>query len=129
MRHTSLTKTALILLLAALLLITSCQSVPKNVSEDLTKEELIQHAQDSYEDGNRKAAEYYYNLVIERFPDDINSCIEAKFEIAHIFVKEGDYNKARPILEEIIASFDDPAVASSIPEYLKLAKLDLAKCE
>ena len=131
MRHTSLTKTTLILLLAAILILfTSCQSIPKDVPEDLTEADLIQLAQDSYEEGNIKAAEFYYETIIERFADNQSACIIAQFEIAHIRIKEGNFKDARPLLEDIIESFDEnPELAYMIPEYLKLARLDLAKCE
>lgn len=129
MKHTLFSKATLILLIAALFLFTSCQSIPKDVPEDLTKADLIQLAQDSYEEGNKAAAQYYYELIIERFGDDPTARIVAQFEIAHLHIKAGDYDEAKPMLEEIIAAYDDPAVASAIPEYLKLAKIDLAKCE
>lgn len=132
MKYTSFTKTVLILLLttAIILLSASCQSVPTDVPEDLTKADLIQLAQDSYDNGNKAAAKYYYELIIERYGDDDSSRIVAQFEIAHILIKDGDTDKARPMLEEIITDFDNnPELAYIIPEYLKLAKIDLEKCE
>ncbi len=130
MKHISLTKTTLILLLAAaILLFASCQSVPTEAPEDLTKADLIQLAQDSYDEGNDAAAKFYYELIIERFSTDPSAYIVAKFEIAHMYVKDKDYKTARPLLEEIVGCYDDPEIAAALPEYLKLAKIDLAKCE
>lgn len=124
-------KTALLLAaICVILLFTSCQTVPTDVPEDLTKADLIQLAQDSYDEGNKSAAQYYYELIIERFGDDPSSRVVAQFEIAHIYIKEDNYKKAQPLLEEIIATFDaEPDLAYIVPEYLKLARIDLAKCE
>ena len=130
MKHISLSKLSLILLAAAaILLFTSCQSVPTDVPENLTKADLIQLAQDSYDGGNTAASKYYYELIIERFPDDPSAYIIAKFEIAHLYVKDKDYKSAQPLLEEIVSFYENPEIAATLPEYLKLAKIDLAKCE
>lgn len=130
MKHISLSKKTLILLAAAaILLFTSCQSVPTDVPEDLTRRDLIQLAQDSYEAGNIAASEYYYDVIIGRFGDDPSSRVMAQFEIAHLQIKEKNYRKAQPLLEEIIATFDkNPDLLYVIPEYLKLAMIDLEKC-
>ncbi|MCR4714170.1 MAG: hypothetical protein K5751_07280 [Treponemataceae bacterium] len=116
--------------LAALLIIISfsCYSVPKSVPEDLTKEELIQLAQDAYDDGNEKASIFYYQTIIERFGEDIGTRITAMFEIAHIYTKAQKWDEARPILEEIIAYFDTPDSALTLPQaYKKLAIIDWKK--
>lgn len=132
MKHTSLSKTILITLAAAafIIMFTSCQTLPKNVPEDLSQADLIQLAQDSYEVGNTAASKYYYEVIVERFGDDPASRVIAQFEIAHLDIKKGNSKAARPLLEEIIATFDEnPELAYIVPEYLKLAKIDLAKCE
>ena len=118
-----------VILAALLVLITfSCYSVPKSVPENLTKEELIQLAQNSYEEGNEKASEFYYNTIIERFKDDLGTLIAAKFEIAHMKIKNKKWDEARPLLEEIIAYFDAPDSALTLPqEYKKLAIIDWKK--
>ena len=123
MKHISAVLVAILIIISF-----SCYSVPKSVSEDLSKEELIQLAQNSYDEGNVKASEFYYNTIIERFGDDLGTRIAAQFEIAHIKVKEKKWNEARPLLEEIIAYFDAPDSALTLPqEYKKLAIIDWKK--
>lgn len=130
MNHISFKTIHLILAAALIMLFTSCQTVPTEVPEDLTQADLIQLAQDSYENGNITAAEFYYETIIERFGEDSSARVIAQFEIAHIRIKEGRTNEAQPLLEEIITSFDDnPELAYVVPEYRKLALIDLAKCE
>jgi len=123
MKHISAVLVAILIIISF-----SCYSVPKSVSEDLSKEELIQLAQNSYDEGNVKASEFYYNTIIERFGDDLGTRIAAMFEIAHIKVKDKKWNEARPLLEEIIAYFDAPDSALTLPqEYKKLAIIDWKK--
>ncbi len=106
----------------------SCYTVPESVSEALSKEELVQLAQDAYDSGNIKASEFYYNTIIERFSDDIGARIAAMFEIAHIKIKDKNWDEARPLLEEIISYFDAPDSALTLPqEYKKLAIIDWKK--
>ena len=117
-------------MLAALLIIISfsCYSVPKSVPENLSKEELIQLAQDAYDEGNEKASVFYYETIIERFGEDLGTRIAAMFEIAHIQIKAKKWDEARPILNEIIAYFDAPDSALTLPqEYKKLAIIDWKK--
>ena len=116
--------------LAAFLILTcfSCYSVPDSVPENLSKEELTQLAQDAYDEGNEKASEFYYNTIIERFGDDLGTRLAALFEIAHMRIKYETWDAARPILEEIIAYFDAPESALTLPqEYKKLAIIDWKK--
>ena len=51
----------------------------------------------------------------------------AKFELAHILVKEKKYEEAKPLLEEIIGFYTDDFSRILPPEYKKLAQIDLAK--
>ena len=127
MTHSNKLLTATVM---ALMLITffSCQSAPKNVPADASVEELILLAQNSYDNGNTHAAEYYYNIIIQRYGMDTNSLICAKYEIAHLRVKAKKWEEARVLLEEILAFYNDPDLAQQLkPEYKKLAMLDYDK--
>lgn len=118
--------TAIAALLA--LAVFSCSSVPQDVPENLTKDELIQMAQTAYDGGNTAASQYYYRTIIERFGEDKSTYIAARFEIAHIYIKDKDWNAARPILNEIIEIYDVQDSASYLPmEYKKLAIIDWKK--
>lgn len=127
MKH--IKKTSLLLILISLLtciVLTSCQTVPKDIPNDLSEEQLIQLAQNSYDKGNTKAAEIYYETIIMRYGSNINSLIAAKYEIAHLKVKANNWKEAKPLLEEIIALYNTDSTGLP-PEYKKLAELDIAK--
>lgn len=104
-----------------------CQSVPTNIPADTTEAELTKLAQAAYDNGNAKAAKVYYETIIERYGSNTESLIAAKFELAHLLVKEKKYEEAKPILEEILGFYPDGVPSSLPPEYKKLAQIDLAK--
>ena len=116
-----------ILVLFSILAFFGCQSVPTDIPLDATEAELTKLAQAAYDNGNTKAATIYYETIIERFGDNTSSLIAAKFELAHILVKEKKYEEAKPLLEEIIGFYTDDFSRILPPEYKKLAQIDLAK--
>lgn len=105
----------------------SCRTVNPDVPTDLTPREIIQKAQNAYNDGNSKLARYYYDVLISRYGMDTTTYIEGKYEIAHIYVKAKDWNNAVPILDEIKSLYDHSLPGSFPGEYLKMVENDLAK--
>jgi outer membrane protein assembly factor BamD (BamD/ComL family) len=106
-----------------------CKSVPSpdDIRADITPAELIQLAQTSYDDGNTPAAEVYYNVLAERYSDDLSVRVVAEYEIGHIKVKQKRWDEAASLLGGVI-SYYESADAYALPsEYKKLATLDMAK--
>lgn len=122
-------KTIIKSILVSLLVLTffACQSAPTEIPADLSEQELTKLAQASYDNGNIKAATAYYEAIIERFGDNPDSFVAAKFELAHLLVKEKKYDEAKPILEEILGLYTANEFNSLPPEYKKLVEIDLAK--
>ncbi|MCR5289805.1 MAG: hypothetical protein K6E51_07425 [Treponema sp.] len=115
------------LLVVSCIGMTSCKSNKLILDEDMTVQEILQQGQNYSQSYKYKKALYCYNTVIDRYGDDPVTYVEAKFEIAHLYIKRKKYNLAKPILEEIKELY-----ASSIPgtlpgAYNKLASLDLEK--
>ncbi len=106
---------------------TSCRSTQIEIPDNMTAKQLIQQGQNSYESGKYKTAQFYYNTVIERFGDDKATYIEARYEIAHLYIKQKKYNKAQPILEEIIGLFKNAEPGTLPASYEKLAEIELKK--
>ena len=104
-----------------------CQSNRAEISADATEAELTKQAQLAYDSGNSKLAKEYYETIIERFGDNTESLIIAKFELAHLYIKEQNYKKAQPILEEILGLYTADTTNTLPPEYKKLAQIDFAK--
>ena len=107
----------------------SCSTVPdpETVPQDLTVPELNRMAQEAIDNNNDKAAEVYYTLIIERFGSDPSTLTAAEFEIAHIRVKNEKYADAAQRLQIIISRYEATGGAGLPPEYLVLARNDLAK--
>lgn len=115
--------------LFSLFLFTSCQSVPKNVPDDISEAELVQKAQECFDVGNYKGAVYYYELLVERYSDDPRNVIIGKYEIAHIYISRNKWNEAEKLLNEVLAYYnpeniDETSIALS-PAYKKLAQNDI----
>ena len=80
------------ILSAVFLVLISCNSVPKNIPEDMQPEEYFKNAQSAVVDwGNYKRALFYYNAFIEKYPDMKGKILEAEYEIALIYYKKENY--------------------------------------
>ncbi|HNQ97632.1 MAG TPA: hypothetical protein PKH81_06050, partial [Treponemataceae bacterium] len=88
---------------------------------------LSQSGQAALDESNFKAAEVYYQLIIDRYGSDPAARTAAEFEIAHMRLKQKKWADARSRLETIIARYEEAGGAGLPPEYLVLAKNDLSK--
>lgn len=126
MNHIVKKAVLLVLFLTSLFVITSCLTAPKEVALDLTAKEINQKAQEYSSSGNYAAAELYYKTLIQRFGMDTSILVPAEFELAHIYIKQKKYDKAKPMLERILAYYE--VQSNNLPrEYKKLAQIDLDK--
>ncbi|MDX9801816.1 MAG: hypothetical protein RBT69_10825 [Spirochaetia bacterium] len=90
-----------------LILLSGCMGVPKSIPEDLQPEEYFKNAQSAVVDwGNEKAALFYYREFIKRFPDMKGKVIEAEYEIAFIYYKQGNYYESKKRFKEILAKYE-----------------------
>jgi hypothetical protein len=112
-----------------LLAVSGCASVPDSASipPEITIVELSQKGQTALDENNYKAAEVYYRTIINRFGADSGALTSAEFEIAHIRMKQKQYAEAKEMLDVIVARYATTGGAGLPPEYLILAKNDLAR--
>ena len=125
MKRTTIKKFFVIALFAAIF--ASCSSVPKEIPEDLTAQELIQKGQSEFENGHYKASLMYYNAVTERFADTPAVYLEASYEIGHLYMKQKDYEKAETVLQEILNIYANAQPGTLPGAYHKLAQLEMDK--
>ena len=117
---------AAILFTALTLTLIGCNST-KNIPDDLSAPQLLQRGQASIDASDYKTAEKYYLKTIEQYGDDTNTYIEAKYELAHLYIKTKRYDKAYDNLTEILELYDY-AVAGTLPAaYKKLAQIEMDK--
>ena len=114
------------LILAALTLFCGCQTVPKEISEELDARQLIQLGQDNYDNHHYKAAEIYFNTVLDRYGDDPKHFLEAKYELGHLYIKQKKYSAAYDNFNEILEIYE--SVPVGLPgSYKILCGIELAK--
>ena len=115
---------ALILIIS--LAVISCNTLPKDIDEDVGPEDMIIKAQQYSDAGKTNAAEIMYNRLLDQYGSDTNYRVIAEFEIAHIKLKAHKYAEAKPLYEDIINIYD--STYESLPgKYLVLTKNDLAR--
>ena len=113
-------------ILAALTLFCGCQTVPKEISEELDARQLIQLGQDNYDNHHYKAAEIYFNTVLDRYGDDPKHFLEAKYELGHLYIKQKKYSAAYDNFNEILEIYE--SVPVGLPgSYKILCGIELAK--
>ncbi len=107
MRISTLTR-FLPLLILLLTFTAGCASQPEEIPDELEPIEYFQRAQKIVnEDENYKLAKRYYRTFIERYPDDIQRIVEAKYEIAFLSYKQGNDELARQQFEELLSYYED----------------------
>ena len=110
----------------AIIFVVSCASIPKDIPLELSAKELNQKAQECTAAENYAGAEVYYKTLIQRFGMDTSVLIPAEFELAHVYIKQKKYDKAKPVLERVLSYYE--VDNGSLPrQYQKLALVDLAK--
>lgn len=112
-----------------LLAVSGCMSVPDpaSIPLELSVAELSQKGQTAFDKNNFKAAEVYYQIIIDRYGTDTASLTAAEFEIAHLRMKKKDWVDAKMRLEAVIARYEVAGGTGLPPDYLVLAKNDLAR--
>lgn len=116
-----------IVAVGAVLILLGCQTAPKNIPQELSADELTNLAQASYDKGNVRAAQAYYEAIIIRYGDQMDKLVEAEYEIAHIKVKQKRWRQAIPDLQRILSYYETDTTGSLPPAFKKLAELDMAK--
>lgn len=115
-------------LFTAVLALASCGSTRKTPPpDDATDTEIIQMAQDAYDRNKKELARYYYTVLLQRYGMNTADYVEGRFELAHLYLKEKDYDRAVPMLEEVIEICDISDYGTVPTAFRRLAELDLAK--
>lgn len=109
------------------IILASCASAPKEISEDLTYPEIIQLGQTEFDGGRYKNALIYFETAIDRYGNDVTHYVESKYEIGHLYMRQKRYEEAEPILNEIIEIYRNSTPGTIPGAYQKLAELELAK--
>ena len=122
-------KKALIISIFALTLSASfiaCTTI-RPIPEDLTAPQLLQEGQACFDNSDYKNAEAIFLATIDRYGDNTETYIEAKYELAHLYIKTRDYYKAYIALDEILEIYSYAMVGDLPASYKKLAQIEMDK--
>ncbi len=124
MKYRVITFPRLSIILTVLLSVTACYTPPDEIPEGLSQMEFFQRAQTAADQGRYETALLYYNELLERFPDDRSAQIEARYEIAFIAYKQGEYEEAQMLFENILAEYEADQ-GRGLPEWPRVLSLRL----
>ncbi|GHT73946.1 hypothetical protein FACS1894124_3080 [Spirochaetia bacterium] len=116
-------------LLAAMSFLAACASGPADISDDITPAELVQRAQEASDRNRYSQAMAYYQVILERFPSNINMVCQADYEIAFIHYKQKKYDTARSEFNALLTRYDTPDEELLPTQFKKLAIRILAKMD
>lgn len=121
-------KTVLFLIFAITLTagLLACNTL-KDIPEDMTASQLLQQGQTCLDNSDYKNAEAYYLATINRYGQDTNTYIEAKYELAHLYIRTRNYSKAYSALDEILELYSYAMTGELPPAYKKLAQIEMNK--
>lgn len=108
------------------LAVISCTSL-KEIPENLTAPQLLQQGQACLDNSDYKNAEAFYLATIDRYGQDTDIYIEAKYELAHLYIKRKQYEKAYSALDEILELYSYAMTGTLPPAYKKLAQIEMDK--
>jgi outer membrane protein assembly factor BamD (BamD/ComL family) len=87
-------------------LLFACASDRNVISGDLTPAELVQMAQEESDKNSYGKAARFYNMILERFPDDRAAVCGARYEIAFINYKQKKYDEAEQDFNALLELYD-----------------------
>ncbi|MCQ2597485.1 MAG: hypothetical protein MJ181_06495 [Treponema sp.] len=118
----------LIITVAVILVLASCKTTGiQDIPTDLTAAQLLQKGQDAEAANQYKNAEAYFMATIQRFGLDNAIYVEARYELGNCFLKEKKYDSAKACFTEIVSIYENAAIGTIPPAYLKLAQIGLNK--
>lgn len=107
----------------------SCKSQEIEVAPEATSLEIIQLAQTAFDKRKKDDAIKYYEILLQRYGMNPAIYVEARYEIAHIYVKQKKYKDAEPILLELKEIYDSSAPGALPGAYRKMSMKDLEKVQ
>lgn len=113
-------------ILVAICAITSCATT-KEITPDLTAQQIMQLGQEAYSNGDYKSAEFYYTATLTRYGMDTQIYIQARYEIGHIAIRTKDYEKAYRNFNEILTIYDSVGAGVLNPSYKVLAQKGISQ--
>ena len=103
----------------------SCKTI-KEIPEEKTAAQIIQMGQNAAAMNSFADAEFCYEEVLKRFPNDPNVFVQAKYELGHIYTKQKKYEKAKTAFNSIL-TLNEQNRNVVPPKYVKLCNMGLER--
>jgi tetratricopeptide (TPR) repeat protein len=97
-------------------LLAACETPPPEIPEGLSQAELFQLGQEALTDRRYEDAVSYYETFLERYPDDTENRVAARYEIAFVYYKQGEFEKAKRRFEELLAQYEEADAQAAAAE-------------
>jgi outer membrane protein assembly factor BamD (BamD/ComL family) len=104
-----------------------CASGPVDIPADLTAAELIQRGQEASDRNRYNVSLQYYEVILERFPQDLSIICASEYEIAIIHYKQKKYDDAKNEFTDLLTRYEDPDEELLPPQFKILTTKILAK--
>ncbi len=113
-------KAVLLLALLPILGFFGCKSVPTEIPPDLSPADYFQKAQEATDAGRYAVALKYYESFLEKYPEERDRDLWARYEIALLHSKMKDTATALRLLDELLALYsgEDAAQLPQGPRIL-----------
>jgi outer membrane protein assembly factor BamD (BamD/ComL family) len=111
------------------LILAACESGPENVSDDITPLELVQRAQEATDRNRYGTALQYYEIILDKFPYDLEMIFTAKYEIAFIHYKQRQYDLAQSEFIDLLAQYDTPDEELLPAQFKRLSTIVLEQID
>ncbi|MQY77442.1 MAG: tetratricopeptide repeat protein [Spirochaeta sp.] len=100
---------------ALALFLISCRSATDTLEPDLLPAEIFQRAQEAADSSRYNQALLYYQTFQERYPEEVERNLWASYEIAFLYYKLGEYDRAVELFDELIELYNTEESATMIP--------------
>jgi outer membrane protein assembly factor BamD (BamD/ComL family) len=97
----------------------SCASGPVDIPDDLSPAELVQRGQEALDRNKYDQALQYYEVLLRKYPDNMDIVCAAEYEIAFIHYKQKKFSQARSEFNSLLARYDTPD-AELLPLQFKI---------
>jgi len=97
----------------------ACRTTPVNIPQELTPADLFQKAQEASDVGRYALALKYYQAFQQRYPDERDRNLWARYEIALLHYKMGDDATAVRQFDELLAMYSGEG-AADLPQGPKI---------
>ncbi len=120
-------KTIFALLAAAVFFSAGCKSAPPVIPDGLSPPEFFQRAQEEADNDRWDNALLYYETFLRQYPDDLPNILAARYEIAFIGYKKGQYDEAKKGFQALLDTYKEFPNPLAVPQWPRVLSEKLLK--